>query len=146
MIMSVSRAFPWTDGYNIPVTIRRHNIVDAQLLANLLNPQMRHVGVQLLGSHGRRDGGRQVHQARSLVVARIAPSVALAPLLGAVGVELDLSRLRAAAAFGLGGCGDGLGCCIVLSAKATAAPERDGVGARLAEIASPRHAEVVVDE
>ena len=126
-----------------PIAIRRHNIVDPKLLADLLDTQVSDIGIQLLRGHGRLDGGRQVHQASGLVVSSIAPAVALATLLRAVGIQLRFSALRAAAALVV--C---RWCSILLSAVfaayATAVPERDGVGTRAAEVLSPRHLAAVV--
>jgi hypothetical protein len=123
---------------NSPVTVGWHDIVDAQLLADLLDAQMGHVGVQLLGGHGRSDGSRQVHETRRLVVRRISPAIALASLFGAVWVELWLgldSGLWTAAAlhvarwlFRRRG--------LVVAEAALA--QRDGVGTGLSSL-SPRH-------
>ncbi len=41
-----------------PISVRRNHIVDPQLLTNLLNTQVRYVGIKLLSSHGRGDGSR----------------------------------------------------------------------------------------
>ena len=125
-----------------PIAIRRHNIIDPQLLANFLNTQVRHIRIQLLGRHGRRDGSRQVHQAGRFVIGGITPSIALATLLGAIRVELGFFALRAAAALG------GLDrrsvivwCAVaVVASEAAAITEWDSVCAGLAEVLSPRHA------
>lgn len=42
----------------LPITVRRDDIVDPQLLTDLLNPQMRDISVQLLRRHRRSDGSR----------------------------------------------------------------------------------------
>ena len=130
-------------GLYSPIAIRRHNIVDPELLADLLDAQVSDIGIQLLRGHGRRDGSGQVHQARRLVVSGIAPTVALATLLRAIGVQLRFSALRAAAAFVVRWwCGILLGA--VFATYATATPERDGVGTRAAGVVSPRHLAAVV--
>ena len=127
---------------DLPIAIRRHDIINPQLLADLLDPQMRDISVQLLGRHGRRDGCRQVHQAGGLVVRSITPPVPLATLLGAIRIELWLPghRLWAAAAFGfVGAAAILLGPRPILISKATAVAQRDGVGARAACVVPPRH-------
>ncbi len=44
-----------------PITIRGHDIVDPQFLADLLDTQVDNVGIKLLGGHGCGDSCRQIH-------------------------------------------------------------------------------------
>jgi len=125
-----------------PISVRRYHIVDPQLLTNLLNTQVRYVGIELLSSHGRGDGRGQIHQARRLVLRRVAPSVVLAPLLGAIGIQLWLSTVRAATTLVVER-GRGRTIClrgrIVITTEAATIPERDGVSTGLSDVAPPRH-------
>jgi hypothetical protein len=84
-------------GRRRPITISWDNIVDLQLLGDLLDTQMQSVRVQLLGGHGGVNSSRQAHQASSLVLARVAPSVTLLALSRTV----RRVALRAAAALQL---------------------------------------------
>lgn len=122
----------------LPIAICRHNIVDPELLADLLDAQMSDIRVQLLRGHGRLDGSRQVHQTSRLIIRSITPPVALATLLRAIGIVLRFLTLRTAAALGLD-----RWCAVLLravfAAEATACTERDGVGTRTARVVSPRH-------
>ena len=72
-------------GLYSPVAFGRHDIVDAQLLADFLDAEMEGVRLQLLAGHVGRDGRRQAHEARSLILRHITPSVTLLPPARAVG-------------------------------------------------------------
>ena len=122
----------------LPIAISRHDIVDPELLADLLDAQVSDIRVQLLRGHGRLDSGRQVHQTRRLVIRGITPPVTLATLLRAIRIVLGLFTLRTAAALGLDRwCAVLLG--PIFASKATACAKRDGVGTRTARVVSPRH-------
>jgi hypothetical protein len=71
---------------DIPVAVGWHHIVNLELLRDFFNAQMQGVGIKLLGSHGTVDGRGQAHQAGSLVLAGVAPSVALLALAGTIGI------------------------------------------------------------
>ena len=131
---------------NSPITISRNNIVDPKLLADLLNPQMGHISIQLLSSHGRSDGRGQVHQTSGLVVRRITPAIALATLLGAIRVQLRLfrHRLGTATTLALVRRGGKVRCSIRV-ASAAASAERDVIRAGAAGLIAPRHGWRVVE-
>lgn len=133
--------------WNSPIAVSRDHVVDPQLLADLLNPQMRNIGVQLLGSHRRSDGSWEIHQPSRFVVCRIAPPVSLPSLLGAVGIELRLAALRAASALRIDrrrGCRTAIWA--VITAEAATRAQWDGVSTGLPEIVSPRHLCAAEDE
>ena len=119
-----------------PVTIRWDDIIDPELLADLLDTQVRHVGIELLSSHGRRDGSGKIHEACSLVLRSIAPSVALATLLGAVRIELRFFPLRAAATLGVTAA---ISLWPVVITEATPRTKRNGIRASLTGVVPPRH-------
>ena len=120
-----------------PVAVGWNNVVDPELLADLLNPQMGHISIELFRSHGRSDCGGQVHEASGLVVGCITPTITLATLLGAIRVQLRLSRhrLRAATTLALVR-GRGVGGRL---AWTTARSQRDVVGAGAARLIASRH-------
>lgn len=120
-----------------PVAISGNNIVDPELLADLLNPQMGHISIELFRGHGRSDCGGQVHEASGLVVRSITPTITLATLLGAIRVQLRLfwHRLRAATTLALVR-GRGVGGRFTWT---TARSQRDVVGAGAARLIAPRH-------
>lgn len=121
---------------DIPITIGGHHVVDAQLLANLLDTEMQRVGLELLAGHGRENGGRKAHEASRLVLRRVAPAVALLATARPVGFA---SRFRIAASFELAlfrASGDAI--VAVLASEAARLAERDVVGAGDA-LTSPRH-------
>jgi hypothetical protein len=138
--MSARVAQKRVGGGNSPITISWNNIVDPELLADLLNPQMGHVCIQLLSSHGRRDGRGQVHQTSRLVIRRIAPAIALATLLGAIRVQLRLFRhgLGTATTLALVRRGSKVRCSIRVAAATTGA-ERDVIRTGAAGLIAPRH-------
>jgi hypothetical protein len=81
-----TRFFAVRESESIPVAFGWHNVVNLELLCDFLNAQMQRVGVELFSSHVAVDGCGQAHQASSLVLARITPSVALLALARAVGI------------------------------------------------------------
>ena len=123
---------------HLPIAIRRNDIVDPELLADLLNAQMRDIRIELLRRHGRCDGSRQIHQARRLIISSVAPPVALAALLRAIRVVLWFFTLRTATALGFH-----RWCAVLLwpifTAEASTSAERDGVCTSLSCVVSPRH-------
>ena len=68
----------------VPISIRRDDIVDAELLTDLLDTQMQHIGIELFSGHGRTDRCREAHEAGSLVLINVTPSVALLAAFGAI--------------------------------------------------------------
>lgn len=78
----------------IPVAVCWDHIVDAQLLADLLDAKMKRVRLKLLAGHVGHDGGGQAHEASSLVLRRLTPTAALLSLARAIG---DAARFRVAA-------------------------------------------------
>jgi hypothetical protein len=130
-------------GKDSPVAISRNNIVDPELLADLLNPQMGHVCIQLLSSHGRSNCGGQVHKASGLVVRCITPTITLATLLGAIRVQLRLfrHRLRAATTLAFVWRRGEIGGSVRVASTA-AGTQRYVVGAGAASIVAPRHDDV----
>lgn len=114
---------------SLPVTIGGYDIVDAQLLGDFFDAQMQRVRFELLGRHVGHDGRRQAHQASSLVLGLVAPSVALATAARTIchgfGVATALQvaiRLRT----------------IVVASDAPTVAERDVVRSSDA-LVSPRH-------
>ena len=69
---------------SVPVTIRWDDIVDAELLADLLNTEMKRISLKLLIGKVCHDHRGQAHETGSLVLLRIAPTVALLALLDPV--------------------------------------------------------------
>jgi hypothetical protein len=142
-------------GY-IPITVGGDDIVDLELLGDLLDTQMQSVSVKLLSSHRGIDGRGQAHQASSLVLARIAPTVALLALSRTIGGicggavstdrekrrETRLTSRRAATALqlrqALGRCSGIVAAVIALAAETTTISERDVVRAGDSLVA-PRH-------
>ena len=124
----------------LPVAVSGNNVVNPQLLADLLHAQVGDICIELLGSHGRGDGRRQVHQASGLVVGGITPPVPLAPLLRAVGVELRLTALRTATALAIR-CRRRHRAVLsaIIGADAPTTSEWDGVRTRGSWVVSPRH-------
>lgn len=66
---------------NEPITIRRDNIVDTELLTDLLNTKMQCISLKLFIGEVCHDHRGQAHETGSLVLLSITPTVALlAPL------------------------------------------------------------------
>lgn len=85
--ISSARAVKGRGGWDwLPVAISRHNIIYLQLLANLLNTEMQGVGLELFAGHVCDDGGWKAHEAGSLVLRGIAPSVALLAAARSIGI------------------------------------------------------------
>jgi hypothetical protein len=68
--------------------------LNLELLRDFFNAQMQRVGVKLLGSHGTVDGRGQAHQAGGLVLASIAPSVALLALTRTISIYQAAVSMR----------------------------------------------------
>lgn len=75
------------------VTIRRHDIVDLELLRDLLDAQVQRVRLELLAGHVGQDGRGEAHEAGRLVVRRVAPPVALLAAKSA-SIEATIRRGR----------------------------------------------------
>ena len=123
-----------------PVAVGWNNVVDPELLADLLNPQMGHISIQLLSSHGRSNCGGQVHEAGGLVVRCITPTITLATLLSAIRIQLWLfgHRLRAATTLAFVR-GREVGRAGRRVARTAARSQRDVVGAGATRLVAPRH-------
>jgi hypothetical protein len=70
---------------NVPVAIPWNDIVDADLLTDLFDSQVKSVSFELLRCHVGLDHGRETHEASCLVVGSIAPAVTLPTSLHAIG-------------------------------------------------------------
>lgn len=114
----------------VPIAVGRDDIVNAELLTDFLDTKMKSIGFQLLARHVGHDGGRQTHEACSLVLGCITPSVALLSLSRAIGFA---SGFWVATSFGFA-----LLDSFRLFAAEAALPQRDVVRAGDALI-SPRH-------
>jgi hypothetical protein len=68
----------------IPVAFARDNVVDAELLTDFFDTQMKSVSFKLFGSHVGFDLGGQAHETCGLVVICITPSIALLASLDTV--------------------------------------------------------------
>lgn len=94
----------------LPVAISGHDIVNLEFLADLLDAEMERVGFELFTGHVCDDGGGKAHQAGSLVLRGIAPSITLlaaasAICLGScatVSIADEVMRLGVATLTGLG--------------------------------------------
>jgi hypothetical protein len=75
----------WMDRGNSPI-VTWHHIVDAKLLTNLLNAQMKNIGLLLFLGHVGEDSRRQSHETSSLVLIGRSPSVAPLANTLAIGV------------------------------------------------------------
>jgi hypothetical protein len=73
--------------HHVPISIRRDNIVDAKLLANLFDSQVERVGLKLFAGHVGENGRGQTHKTGGLVLRNITPSVALLTAPGTIGLR-----------------------------------------------------------
>ena len=62
---------------NVPIAISGNNVIYPKLLANLFDSKMQRIGLKLLASHVGHNSSGKAHQASSLVLGSISPSVAL---------------------------------------------------------------------
>ena len=65
------------EGTGLPVAICWDNIIDSELLAYLLNAQMKSVRLKLFASHVRHNRRRESHETCSFILRRVAPTVSL---------------------------------------------------------------------
>jgi hypothetical protein len=78
-----------------PITIRRDDVVDTKLLADLLNTKMQRISFELLVGKICHDQSWKPHEACSLILLRVSPSVALLTLLQSIGRGICLNRTSA---------------------------------------------------
>jgi hypothetical protein len=71
-------------GENLPIAIGRHNILDPKLLADFFDTQMKSVSLELFTCHVCHDGSRKSHEASSLVVSGVAPTISLLASPGSI--------------------------------------------------------------
>ena len=69
---------------HVPISIRRDNVVDPELLTDLFDTKMQCICLKLLIGHICHDQSRESHQTRCLVFLGIAPSVPLLALLDSI--------------------------------------------------------------
>jgi hypothetical protein len=117
------------------VAISRDDVVDAQLLADFFDAQMKGVGFELLACHVGENGSRETHEASSLVLGDVAPSTALLASARTIGLG---ARLRVATALQVSVDGDGRCLFLLIAIHPTAAPQGDVVRSGDA-LVSPRH-------
>lgn len=125
----------------LPVAVSRHNIVDLQLLANLLDSKVEGVCLELLAGHVRDDSSGKAHEASGLILGSITPAVTLLTTARAIGVR-GYTRLGAATTFqvAIRSIGKDVASIFRLSRVATepASSQRYVVGTS-GSLASPRH-------
>jgi hypothetical protein len=73
----------------LPVSLVRHDIVDAQLLTNLLDTQVERVRFKLLFCHAGLDVGGQAHQTCRLVLRCLTPAILLLTTLRAINSRIE---------------------------------------------------------
>jgi hypothetical protein len=78
-----------------PITIRRDDVVDTKLLADLLNTEMQRISFELLVGKVCHDQSWKPHEACSLILLRVSPSAAFLTLLRSIGRGICSNRTSA---------------------------------------------------